>query len=66
MTLKQFFSAAVIFICLPAVAFGALKTWSLSSPDGKIAAEISAGDGLRYSISRDGVADAFGDFYDIR
>lgn len=56
MTLKQFFSAAAMFICLPLVAFGAQKTWSVSSPDGRIVAEISTGDGVRYSISRDGVA----------
>ena len=56
MTLKQFFSAAVMFICLPLVAFGMQKTWSLSSPDGRIVAEVLVGDGLRYSISRDGTA----------
>ena len=56
MTLKQFFSAAVIFICLPLAAFGAQKTWSLSSPDGRIVTEVSTGDGLKYSVSRDGVA----------
>ena len=56
MTLKQFFSAAAMFLCLPLVAFGAQKTWSVSSPDGRIVAEISTGDGVRYSISRDGVA----------
>ena len=56
MTLKQFFSAVGIFICLPLVALGAQKSWSLSSPDGRIVTEVWAGDGLRYSISRDGVA----------
>ena len=56
MTLKQFFSAAAMFICLPFAAFGAQKIWSLSSPDGRIVTEISTGDGLRYSISRDAVA----------
>ena len=56
MTLKQFFSAATMLICLPlATALAAQKTWSLSSPDGRIVTEISAGDGLRYSVTRDGV-----------
>lgn len=49
MTLKQFFSAAAIFICMPLAAFGARKTWSLSSPDGRIVTEVRAGDGWRKS-----------------
>lgn len=56
MTLKQLLLTAAMLIGLPLVAFGARNNWSLSSPDGKIMAEISTGDGLRYSISRDGVA----------
>ena len=56
MTLKQLLLTAAMLIGLPLVAFGARNNWSLSSPDGKIVAEISTGDGLRYSISRDGVA----------
>ena len=55
MTLRQLLLTAVFFIFLPFVAFGAQKTWSVTSPDGRIVAEVSAGDGLRYSISRDGV-----------
>ena len=56
MTLKQLLLTAAMLIGLPLVAFGARNNWSLSSPDGKIVAEISTGDGLRYSISRDGGA----------
>ena len=56
MTLKQLLLTAAMLIGLPLVAFGARNNWLLSSPDGKIVAEISTGDGLRYSISRDGVA----------
>ena len=56
MTLKQLLLTAAMLIGLPFVAFGARNNWSLSSPDGRIVAEISTGDGLRYSISRDGVA----------
>ena len=56
MTLRQFMSAAAILICLPlTTALAARKTWSLSSPDGRIVTEISAGEGLRYSVTRDGV-----------
>ncbi len=55
MTLRQLLLTAVFFIFLPFVAFGAQKTWSVTSPSGRIVAEVSAGDGLRYSISRDGV-----------
>ena len=56
MTLKQLLLTAAMLLCLPFAAFGAQKTWSLSSPDGRIVTEVSAGDGLRYSISRDGTA----------
>ena len=56
MTLKQLLLTAAMLIGLPLVAFGARNNWSLSSPDGRIVTEISTGDGLRYSISRDGVA----------
>ena len=56
MTLRQFMSAAAILICLPlTTALAARKTWSRSSPDGGIVTEISAGEGLRYSVARDGV-----------
>ena len=55
MTLRQLLLTAVFFIFLPFVAFGAQKTWSVTSPSGRIVVEVSAGDGLRYSISRDGV-----------
>lgn len=55
MTLKQFFLTVVTLICLPLMAFGAQKSWSLSSPDGRIFTETSAGDGLKYSVSRDDV-----------
>ena len=56
MTLRQLFSAAIMLICLPlATATAARNTWSLSSPDGRIVTEISTGDGLRYSVTRDGV-----------
>ena len=56
MTLKQLLLTAAMLIGLPLVAFGARNNWSLSSPDGRIVTEISTGDGLRYSISRDGIA----------
>ena len=55
MTLKHFFSAAVMSLCLPLAAAAVQKNWSLTSPDGRIVTEVSAGDGLRYSVSRDGV-----------
>ena len=56
MTLRRFLTAATILVCLPlTTALAAQKTWSLSSPDGRIVTEISAGDGLRYSVTRDGV-----------
>ena len=56
MTLRQFMSAAAFLICLPfTTALAARKTWSLSSPDGMIVTEISTGDGLRYSVTCDGV-----------
>ena len=56
MTLRQFLAAAAMSVCLPlTTALAAQKTWSLSSPDGRIVTEISAGEGLRYSVTRDGV-----------
>ena len=56
MPLHPLLLTAAMLIGLPLVAFGARNNWSLSSPDGRIVTEISTGDGLRYSISRDGIA----------
>ena len=56
MTLKRIIFAALLAACFSTATLAARETsWSLSSPDGKIVTEITAGDGLKYSISRDGV-----------
>lgn len=50
-TLKSLFFAALVAVCLPVTGFAAKTSWTLSSPDGKIKAEIKANGKVSYSIT---------------
>ena len=53
-TLKTIICAAVLAVSLPFVSFGAQKTWTLASPDGRVKAEINASGKVTYSVTFDG------------
>ena len=53
-TLKSILCATLMAVCLPAVSFAAKNTWTLSSPDGRIKAEIKADGKVSYSVTFDG------------
>ena len=53
-SLKSILCAALMAVCLPAVSFAAKNTWTLSSPDGRIKAEIKADGKVSYSVTFDG------------
>ena len=44
----------LVTFCLPVAVFSAGRTWTLSSPDGRINAEIRSDGKVTYSISFDG------------
>ena len=52
--LRPVIGIALLALCLPATSFAAKKTWTLSSPNGRIKAEIKADGKLSYSITFDG------------
>ena len=53
-TLKSLFCFAILAICMPMTAFAAKTSWTLTSPDGRIKAEIKADGKVSYSVTFDG------------
>ena len=53
-TLKTIVCAAVMAACLPFLSFGAQKSWTLASPDGRVKAEINSSGKVTYSVTFDG------------
>ena len=54
--LKSIICAALMAVCLPMVASAAKKAWTLSSPNGRVKAEIKADGKVSYSVTFDGKA----------
>lgn len=52
--IKSLLLVAMLAICFPAASSAARKSWTLSSPDGRIKVEIKADGNVSYSISFDG------------
>ena len=52
--LRTIFTAIIIAMMLPLTAYSAVKSYTVSSPDGKLKAEITAGDKVSYSITFNG------------
>ena len=53
-TLKTLFCTVIFAICLPFMSMAAAKVYSLTSPDGRIKAEIKADGKVTYSVTFDG------------
>ena len=53
-TLKSILCIALMAVCLPVASFAAKNTWTLSSPDGRLKAEIKANGKISYSVTFDG------------
>ena len=53
-TFKSLLCIALAALCVSFSAFSAPKTYTLTSPDGRIKAQISAGDKVSYSVTFDG------------
>ena len=53
-SMKRTLFIALVAFCLPVAVFSAGRTWTLSSPDGRINAEIRSDGKVTYSISFDG------------
>ena len=53
-TLKSLFCAALVAVCLPVTSFAAKSSWVLTSPDGRVKAEIKADGKVSYSVTFDG------------
>ena len=52
--MKSILYATLVALCLPIASFATKNTWTLSSPDGRIKAEIKADGKITYSLSLDG------------
>ena len=53
-TPKSILLAALMAVCLPLTAGAAKNTWTLSSPNGRIKAEVKANGKVSYSVTFDG------------
>lgn len=53
-TLKTILAAATLAVCMPSEASAAKNTYSISSPDGRIRAEVRTSGRLTYSVSFNG------------
>lgn len=53
-SLKFILCLVLVAVCLPFASFAAKKTWTLSSPDGRLKSEIKADGKVTYSVTFDG------------
>ena len=53
-SLKFILCLVLVAVCLPSASFAAKKTWTLSSPDGRLKSEIKADGKVTYSVTFDG------------